>query len=45
MTGMRFLDPKILRAVANIELRARLLVEGMYASRHRSPFYGFSVEF
>jgi uncharacterized protein (DUF58 family) len=42
---MRFLDPKILRAVANIELRARLLVEGMYASRHRSPFYGFSVEF
>ena len=42
---MRFLDPTILRAVANIELRARLLVEGMYASRHRSPYYGFSVEF
>jgi len=42
---MRFLDPSILRSLANIELRARLLVEGMYASRHRSPFYGFSVEF
>jgi uncharacterized protein (DUF58 family) len=42
---MRFLDPKILRSIAHIELRARLLVEGMYASRHRSPYYGFSVEF
>jgi len=45
MPTMRFLDPIILRSIANIELRARLLVEGMYASRHRSPFYGFSVEF
>ena len=42
---MRFLDPKVLRSIANIELRARVLVEGMYASRHRSPYYGFSVEF
>lgn len=42
---MRFLDPAILRSLANIELRARVLVEGLYASRHRSPFYGFSVEF
>ena len=42
---MRFLDPNILRSIASMELRARLLVEGMYASRHRSPFYGFSVEF
>ncbi len=42
---MRFLDAKVLRAIANIELKARLLVEGMYASRHRSPDYGYSVEF
>src|SRR5882724_1353463 len=41
----RFLEPKILRAIASIELKARLLVEGMYASRHRCPFYGYSVEF
>ena len=41
----RFLDAKILRSIANIELKARLLVEGMYASRHRSPDYGYSVEF
>lgn len=41
----RFLEPKVLRAIAGIELKARLLVEGMYASRHRCPFYGYSVEF
>lgn len=41
----QFLDPKILRSISDTELRARLLVEGMYASRHRCPFYGYSVEF
>ena len=43
--SIRYLDAKILRAISSIELRARLLVEGMYASRHRSPDYGYSVEF
>jgi uncharacterized protein (DUF58 family) len=42
---MRFLDPQVLRSIAGIDLAARLLVEGMYASRHRSPNYGYSVEF
>jgi len=41
----RFLQPDLLRSLENIELVARFLVEGMYASRHRSPFYGYSVEF
>ena len=41
----RFLDPTILRSIADTELRARMLVEGMYASRHRCPYYGYSVEF
>jgi len=45
MPASKFLDPAILRSIANIELRARVLVEGMYASRHRSPYYGHSVEF
>ena len=44
-TQIRFLDPTILRSIKSIELRARLLVEGMYASRHRCPYYGYSVEF
>jgi len=42
---IRFLDPDVLRSLENIEIAARFLVEGMYASRHRSPFYGYSVEF
>src|SRR6187551_3259994 len=42
---VQFLDAKLLRSIASIELKARLLVEGMYASRHRSPDYGYSVEF
>lgn len=41
----QFLNPEILRSIESIELVARLLVEGMYASRHRCPFYGYSVEF
>lgn len=41
----RFLDHDILRSLENIELTARLLVEGMYASRHRCPYYGHTVEF
>jgi len=42
---VRFLDADLLRSITGIELKARLLVEGMYASRHRSPDYGYSVEF
>ena len=41
----KFLDANILRSIADAELRARLLVQGMYASRHRCPYYGYSVEF
>lgn len=41
----RYLDPKILQQISGIELKARLLVEGLYASRHRSPHYGYSPEF
>ncbi len=45
LPAMRFLDAKMLRSLTNLELAARLLVEGMYASRHRCPTYGYSVEF
>ena len=41
----QFLDPAMLASVAGIELAARYLVEGLWASRHRSPLYGYSVEF
>jgi uncharacterized protein (DUF58 family) len=41
----RFLDPTVLNRVARLDLRARLIVEGYVAGRHRSPYRGFSVEF
>lgn len=42
---VQFLDPAVLRSIQHIELKARLIVEGLYASRHRAPSYGYSVEF
>jgi uncharacterized protein (DUF58 family) len=41
----RFLDPEVVSRLDNMELIARLVVEGFIAGLHRSPFHGFSVEF
>jgi uncharacterized protein (DUF58 family) len=41
----RYLDPRVLNRVSRLDLRARLIVEGFLAGRHRSPYKGFSVEF
>jgi uncharacterized protein (DUF58 family) len=40
-----YLDPQTLAAVGSLELRARLIVEGLMTGMHRSPYQGFSVEF
>lgn len=40
-----FLDPATLMRIRNLELRARLVVEGFLSGMHRSPYHGFSVEF
>ena len=45
LTTGALIDPKALMAIANLELRARLVVEGFWNGLHRSPFHGFSVEF
>jgi uncharacterized protein (DUF58 family) len=44
-TAVNYLDPKILATVRNLELRARLVVEGYLSGMHRSPHHGFAVEF
>ncbi|HAB16368.1 MAG TPA: DUF58 domain-containing protein, partial [Verrucomicrobiales bacterium] len=31
--------------IRNLELRARVVVEGFWSGLHRSPYHGFSVEF
>src|SRR5512141_2446600 len=41
----KYLEPHVVSRLANMELRARLIVEGFIAGLHRSPYHGFSVEF
>jgi uncharacterized protein (DUF58 family) len=41
----KYLDPATLAKVRNLELEARLLVEGFLSGMHKSPYHGFSVEF
>jgi len=41
----RFIDPKVLVKIQNLELVARTVVEGFVQGLHRSPYLGFSVDF
>ena len=41
----RFLQPEVISKLSNLELKARLVVEGFITGLHRSPYHGFSVEF
>ena len=40
-----YLHPQTLARLASLELRAKMIVEGLSSGLHRSPFQGFSVEF
>jgi uncharacterized protein (DUF58 family) len=40
-----WIDPHSLMRIKNLELRAKVVVEGFYHGLHRSPYHGFSVEF
>ena len=41
----KFLKPETISKLANLELKARLVVEGFIIGLHKSPYHGFSVEF
>ena len=41
----RYLDPRTLARISSLDLRARLIVEGLMTGMHRSPYQGASVEF
>lgn len=41
----RFLIPSVVARLANIELKAKFVVQGFIAGLHKSPYHGFSVEF
>ena len=44
-TTLKYLDPSFVGQLSNMELRARLIVEGFITGLHKSPYHGFSVEF
>jgi len=41
----KYLDPRTLARISSLDLRARLVVEGLMTGMHRSPYQGISVEF
>ncbi len=41
----KYLNPRTLARIASLDLRARLIVEGLTSGMHRSPYQGISVEF
>ncbi len=43
--ALKYLQPNVVAQLANMELRARLVVEGFITGLHKSPYHGFSVEF
>jgi len=43
--GARFVDPKVLARIGNLELVARSVVDGFINGLHRSPYFGASVDF
>jgi len=43
--GARFVDPKILARIGNLELLARVVVDGFINGLHRAPFFGASIDF
>lgn len=44
-SGGSLVSPAALMRIRNLELRARVVVEGFWTGLHRSPYHGFSVEF
>src|SRR5215471_3571654 len=45
MPGARFVDPKILSRIGNLELLAKTVVDGFINGLHRAPFFGASIDF
>lgn len=44
-SNAKWIDPSTLMRIKNLDLRAKVVVEGFYSGLHKSPFHGFSVEF
>ncbi len=44
-SSTRFIDPEVLFSIRSLPLIARSVVEGFVAGLHRSPYFGFSLDF
>ncbi|MEM7660145.1 MAG: DUF58 domain-containing protein [Bacteroidota bacterium] len=44
-TAIKYLDPIVVSKLKNIEVKAKMIVEGFITGMHKSPYHGFSVEF
>lgn len=44
-TATEYLRPDVIAQVANLELRARFIVQGFLSGLNKSPYHGFSAEF
>ena len=44
-SGTQFLDPTVLGRIGNLQLLARIVVDGFLTGLHRSPHLGFSIDF
>ncbi len=45
LPGARFVDPRVLARIGNLELLAKTVVDGFINGLHRSPYFGASVDF
>jgi len=43
--GARFVDPKVLARIKDLELLARYVVDGFINGLHRAPYFGASIDF
>jgi uncharacterized protein (DUF58 family) len=43
--GARFVDPKVLARIQDLELLARTVVDGFINGLHRAPYFGASIDF
>jgi uncharacterized protein (DUF58 family) len=43
--AVSFVDPGSLMKIKNLQMRAKVIVEGFFNGLHRSTYHGFSVEF
>ena len=43
--GARFMDPRVLARIGNLDLVARAVCDGFINGLHKAPYFGASVDF